>query len=1080
MVTRARAVVLAVIGLVFLAVSSRPADAVLTYSLEGVSGWPNQAHYDAAEAAISAVVDRYNAYAPNGFNNYNVYVYYDSGIPTAQASWGGSIGFGGTYPNERVTQHEMAHYVGLPDYNTWSGTGSGIMSGGVWQGALADQLVQQFEGDGAELHGDSIHFWPYGLNYDSEWSELAGQRQVAMVYAMRGDMGIGPTAHPSSATTVSLTASDSVGTSGFNYMDRWSDGYFAHAGADYFTGDYLLRTPASGSSFTFAGDSVTIDNTNGSSGGLIYKGTGTSGVVTIDDLRLDGGWIQHMNGSGDLFQLDGNLSVLSASSISAKQGNINILADLQGTEPLTIETSGGRYFVRLLSDNNSFTGDLINKWRLELSEGASYMFEIGSSGTNNAISGPSAVSTVINGSFDLDLSGASSNPTDSWALVTAANTTYGNDFNIPGFSNNLGVWSNGTYTFNQSTGLLSLVTQWAVNGGGLWSSAGNWTGGVPPTGGDATLGAVPTTAAAVDLDVPATLNRLTFDNANKYTLSGANTLTLTGGAELLVLSGSHEIAVPVAGSSGLSKSGTGTATLSAANTYSGDTNIKAGTLKLAGGGSIAGSANIAVQTGATLDVSGLAGGLTLVSGQTLSNESSTTVVGNVVAATGSAVTGTGSFIGGLTLQAGASLRVGAEGLPAGSAPALIDDFDSYDNSSNQNIGAHSNGDVTGGVWDGVFDGTNNGQVVDNATDPADNELVAFGIPSQGAGGWRGGVTDLSSNFGSDFSLADGDTATYFFQVMNEGNGSTDTMIGLTENLTSLDINNSWQDFAVMPYVGGGSLKVYGSNIGDQTVTAMSNGQWYNVWLVVDNDAKTFDMYYSTGTDEGTLAYSNVSFGRLTAPGDLTAFGIAAHEDGRVRIDNLFVTSGENTLNPLGVGGGIVYSPEVLTVMGDLLLEEGATVTLDIGTSGVGDLVDISGSLTAGGTLEVVLAASAPSLQLGDAFDLFDFASASGSFDGYILPGLGSGLYWDVSRLTAEGTLTVVDTLPGDFDGDGDTDVADLLYWQRTDGTAGSLDAWKLGFGGSALTGGASIVPEPSAFLLVSAAAFGFIGRWRRD
>ncbi len=398
------------VAFLVVAASAVPAKAVLTYSLEGVAGWPNQAHYDAAVAAIQAVTNRYNAYAPNGFNNYNVYVYYDAGIPTAQASWGGAIGFGGTYPAERVMQHEMAHFVGLPDWNTWSGTGSGLMAGGVWQGAIANQLIQQFEGDGAELHGDSIHFWPYGLNYDSEWSELSGQRQVALVYAMRADMGLGPIDHPSTARSVTMTASDPAGESGFNTVDRWSDGYFPHEGAGYSTNTYLMRTPESANSFTFFGDALVLNNPVEDTG-LWYRGHGTAGIITFDNLVLDGGWVDHRsaNGLADLFQLDGTVTVNSASTIRAYNGNINILADVTGSGDLTLPiTSSAREnnrYVRFLSSDDSFTGNIINQARFELAEAANFTSAIGDSGVNNAITGSSAANTLINGMFEFDLTG---------------------------------------------------------------------------------------------------------------------------------------------------------------------------------------------------------------------------------------------------------------------------------------------------------------------------------------------------------------------------------------------------------------------------------------------------------------------------------------------------------------------------------------------------------------------------------------------------------------------------------------------------------------------------------------------------
>ena len=95
------------------------------------SGWPNDAHRTAAVNAIQSTVNRYNAYGD--FGNYNVHVYYNAGIPTAQANYLGSIGFGGTYPNERVMMHEMAHYLGSGTY------------GDPWDGARGEALIDQFD-----------------------------------------------------------------------------------------------------------------------------------------------------------------------------------------------------------------------------------------------------------------------------------------------------------------------------------------------------------------------------------------------------------------------------------------------------------------------------------------------------------------------------------------------------------------------------------------------------------------------------------------------------------------------------------------------------------------------------------------------------------------------------------------------------------------------------------------------------------------------------------------------------------------------------------------------------------------------
>jgi hypothetical protein len=429
---------------------SSKAHAVLSFTVEA-NGWPNAAHRQTAINSMQSAINRYNSY---NFGNYNVYVYYNAGIPTAQANYLGSIGFGGTYPNERVTMHELAHYLGSGTYGT------------PWDGAYGEALVKQFDGLQATLNGDSAHFWPYGLNYDSEGSEINKQRQVALVYAQRADMGIGPARHPSMATTVTLTASNPTGESGFNYKSQWSDGYFAHKGSGYFTGDFTMRTPDNGNSFAFAGDSLTVNNTSADRG-LLFNGTGTTGVITIGDLRLDGGWIQHGSSSSDVFRLDGRIDVLSDSHLRAKQGHMNILADIEGNHTLTIHPTDGRTFVRFQSASNTFTGNLVNEARFELSMGANFTFALGADGVNNSISGATAAATIFNGTFDLDLTDVDYSFGNSWQLVTAAAVTYGTNFSLTGFTNNSGIWHNGSFAYDQSTGILSVAPTSDLNSDNL-------------------------------------------------------------------------------------------------------------------------------------------------------------------------------------------------------------------------------------------------------------------------------------------------------------------------------------------------------------------------------------------------------------------------------------------------------------------------------------------------------------------------------------------------------------------------------------------------------------------------------------
>src|SRR5690606_73159 len=119
--------------------------------------------------------------------------------------------------------------------------------------------------------------------------------------------------------------------------------------------------------------------------------------------RLDGGWIQHVSSSSDVFRLDGTIDVLSDSHLRAKQGHMIVPADIEGNHALTIHPGDGRFFVRFQSANNTFTGDLINQGRFELSVGANCTFALGANGANNTISAASYAITIFNGAFDLDL-----------------------------------------------------------------------------------------------------------------------------------------------------------------------------------------------------------------------------------------------------------------------------------------------------------------------------------------------------------------------------------------------------------------------------------------------------------------------------------------------------------------------------------------------------------------------------------------------------------------------------------------------------------------------------------------------------
>lgn len=535
------------------------------------------------------------------------------------------------------------------------------------------------------------------------------------------------------------------------------------------------------------------------------------------------------------------------------------------------------------------------------------------------------------------------------------------------------------------------------------------------------------------------------------------------GEREIVLSGAGDIRIEgaIENASGttlsFTKTGAGTWSLGGDNTYAGATTVSEGTLEVDGA----------------------------------------TGYGPTTLAAGTTLAGGGLVRGNLTAAAGAVVRVGSSGLSIPVGATLIDNFDTYNNTFIQNVGAHSNGDATAGVWDGVFDGTSNALVVDNLA--TDNALAVFGVPAQDANGWRGAKTNLAENFTTDMSLWDGFSATYFFQVMNEGNAYADTMVGLSESPASVNNYNAWQDYAVMPYVKGnpGAAELWANGA---VMTPLVDGQWQNVWLVVDNDAKTFDLYTSTGEDPGVLAMADLPFSQLANPQDLAAFAITGREDGRVRVDNLYRTVGVDTSNPLLPPA---LTGETLSVGGDLTLA-GATIQVDLGAD-THDALVVTGVASLDGQLHISLQDGYNPLP-GETFTVLTASGVSGNL---ALGGADAGRFSLHASTPSEVVLTALSGMAGDFNNDGAVDVVDYAVWRESVGQPGGhllndasgvaigqtqMEAWlanygavyvpPTGDGGDPGGGGPGFAPHqtpsPAAALLLLAglAIAGAAPRWR--
>ncbi|WP_031479853.1 hypothetical protein [Streptomyces bicolor] len=159
------------------------AAATITWTLERAAN-PTQDQltaYDLITRAMNAAVARYNNLSDLGKT---LTVRYDPGVPTADGNINGTIRFGNRgYMTERTALHEIAHTIGVGTSSGWSR----LAGSGTWTGAQATALVRQFDGSSAKISTGGGHFWPYGLNYDNEFSNTAADRHVQIVASMVRD-----------------------------------------------------------------------------------------------------------------------------------------------------------------------------------------------------------------------------------------------------------------------------------------------------------------------------------------------------------------------------------------------------------------------------------------------------------------------------------------------------------------------------------------------------------------------------------------------------------------------------------------------------------------------------------------------------------------------------------------------------------------------------------------------------------------------------------------------------------------------------------------------------------------------------
>jgi len=482
-----------------------------------------------------------------------------------------------------------------------------------------------------------------------------------------------------------------------------------------------------------------------------------------------------------------------------------------------------------------------------------------------------------------------------------------------------------------------------------------------------------------------------------------------------------------------------------------------------------------LRAGSTLNVSGLNNTFRLDSGQTLSN-SDATVVGPVVVENDARVEGKGTFVGDLSVRSGGVIQIGSAAALVGTPVGSGGDAVTYIDAEIPTVATVGNTNVVDvSAFPAVGDWVELSGVNNNATSSDDKWLAR---PDSGV-------------FGNNGKL---------FTADDRGNENA-PLIATT--ITSADGLVAGNEYSVFAYF-------WSNDPNNWSLRATVDASDVVAGAIIDNPGIT-SFSETTASQASIQTFTNSPLLDEGGTRDLYVANLGtAVADGSgnivVFIDDEISNGSSNRAWYDGVGWAEVSTASTefadninaLNVQGDLTLDIGSTLAIDIFAENVLDRLVVTDLLTAGGTLDVDFVVGSPDLAAGDVFDILDFGSIAGAFDAFDLPLLATGLAWDTSGLLTMGTLEVIDFvgIPGDFNADGWVDAADFTVWRDNFGAdesllpagssdnSGTIDAadydlWSLNFGNSIASSNA-IVPEPSVWVSFAAIACGLIAMRRRN
>jgi fibronectin-binding autotransporter adhesin len=464
----------------------------------------------------------------------------------------------------------------------------------------------------------------------------------------------GTNAGPSNITISSTVTPSSISVTAGTYSFS-SFGNIAGSGPLTVSGTGSLTINVNNSNFsgpvTVSGGTLTASSFASLGAGPVTLSGGTLNLGNPSAMgsaqwTISGGTID--NTSGGAMMLGGNQPIalngsfaFSGAADGSHDLNLGTGAVTLGAANSTITVNAGTLTI---AGTISGVGDGLTK------AGAGTLFLDNSSLATNADNTFSGGVTVNAGTLQVNKRTSGKTPLGSGnATVNAGGTLVGGNADAFGFTAGLSpatIFINGGTVTDLPGGVYRLTLRDINFTGGTLTSdptnTGDGNGNYSLNAGTVETNAASSTAlisaGTVALQNGSAAGQTTFTVAAGNVTGGA-----TPGVDLLVSSNLRNWNTLA---DGINKDGPGVMVLSGSNTYSGPTVVRGGTLRLANStlnNNIASSLAITVNSGATLDVSGITatGGFQLSSPQTLANAG--TVVGAVDATSGTLATGTGTY-----------------------------------------------------------------------------------------------------------------------------------------------------------------------------------------------------------------------------------------------------------------------------------------------------------------------------------------------------------------------------------------------------------------------------------------------------